>query len=121
MGFLAGLAAAWARLRPYIVSVEGESMVPALLPGQLVLVARGLRPRAGNIVVVEGPDGVAMVKRISAGPGDEAMPGWVLGPEEWLVLGDNREASTDSREFGALPGSAIRGKVVLTLKSCPCR
>lgn len=91
-------------------------MAPTLAAGQLVLVARGLRPRAGDIAVVDGPNGVAMAKRVSAGPGDEAMPGWILGPDEWLVLGDNREASTDSREFGSLPTSAIRGKVVLPIR-----
>lgn len=96
-------------------------MAPALAAGQLVLVARGLRPRAGDIVVVDGLNGVAMVKRVSAGPGDEAMPGWILGPDEWLFLGDNREASTDSREFGALPTSAIRGKVVLIPRGCSGR
>jgi len=91
-------------------------MSPTLLPGRLVLVARGLRPRAGDIVVVEGPGDVEMVKRVSAGPGDEAMPGWILGPDEWLLLGDNREASTDSRGFGALRTSAIKGRVVLPFR-----
>ena len=90
-------------------------MVPTLLPGQLVLVARGLRPRAGDIAVVEGPDGTEMVKRVSAGPGDEAMPGWILGPDEWLVLGDNREASTDSRRFGVVTDVAIRGRGLFRL------
>jgi signal peptidase I len=109
---LVGLGVVWVRFRPSIVSVEGESMTPALEPGRLLLVLRGLRAEAGDIVVVRGPSGSELVKRVSAGPGDEAMPGWVLGPDEWLVLGDNREASTDSREFGTLPGDAIVGRVV---------
>lgn len=88
-------------------------MLPALRPGRRLLVARGLRPRAGDVVILEGPDGTRMVKRVSARPGDEAMPGWILGPNEWLVLGDNREASTDSRRFGVLPGEAVKGKVIL--------
>jgi signal peptidase I len=87
-------------------------MTPTLEPGRLLLVVRGLCPRAGDIVVVRGPSGVELVKRVSAGPGDEAMPGWVLGPDEWLVLGDNREASTDSREFGVLSSESIVGRVV---------
>ena len=91
-------------------------MAPALKPGQRLLVVRGASLRAGDIVVVEGPHGVEMVKRVSVGPGGEAMPGWILGPDEWLVLGDNRQASTDSREFGALPRSAIKGKVVLPFR-----
>jgi signal peptidase I len=35
-----------------------------------------------------------------------------LGPDEYLVLGDNREESIDSRVFGSLPRPAIRGIVI---------
>jgi len=34
-----------------------------------------------------------------------------LGPDEFFVLGDNREHSSDSREFGILDRSKIIGKV----------
>lgn len=90
-------------------------MLPTLRSGQLVLAVRGFRARKGDLVVVEHPErpGFEMVKRVSAGPGDQAMPGWVLGDDQWLVLGDNREASTDSREFGALSRSAIKGRVLI--------
>lgn len=38
---------------------------------------------------------------------------WWLRGDEFVVLGDNRSASTDSRRFGPVSFSAIRGKVSL--------
>ncbi len=34
-----------------------------------------------------------------------------LGPAEYLVLGDNRAASSDGRDFGPVPGDAFVGRV----------
>jgi signal peptidase I len=36
-----------------------------------------------------------------------------LGPDQYLVLGDNRPQSLDSRTFGAIPRKAIIGRVWL--------
>ena len=36
-----------------------------------------------------------------------------LDPHQYFVLGDNRSFSHDSREFGAVPRSAIFGRVIL--------
>lgn len=90
-------------------------MAPGLLPGDRLLVLGGVRPRRGDVVVARHPQGFEVVKRVSATPGDEAMPGWILEPDRWLVVGDNRAASDDSREFGALASDAILGRVVCRL------
>lgn len=109
---VASAVAAGMVLRPFRVRVTGTSMEPTLQPGAMLVCLRGLKPRRGDIAVVRHPDGREIVKRISAGPGDEAMPGWILGPDQWLVIGDNREASSDSRTFGALTSDQIVARVV---------
>jgi type IV secretory pathway protease TraF len=64
--------------------------------------------------VVEHPErpGYEMVKRVEALPGER--PGdRILGPNEYWVLGERPEASTDSRMFGPVPRSSVRGVVKL--------
>jgi len=89
-------------------------MEPALLPGDRLLVLPagpgglpGFRgaPPIGSVVIVER-EGRLDVKRVSTPP-----PG-VSGL--WL-LGDNSEISRDSRHDGALPLSALRGRVMYRL------
>lgn len=49
-----------------------------------------------------------------AGPGP--LHEWWPCTNEYVLLGDNRLASTDSRKFGAVPVDAVRGKVVRKLR-----
>lgn len=42
---------------------------------------------------------------------DDRIHEWWPGVDEYVVLGDNRNASTDSRNFGAVPIGALRGRV----------
>jgi signal peptidase I len=43
---------------------------------------------------------------------DGARHEWWLRAGEYIVLGDNRAHSTDSRRYGPVPAAAIRGRVI---------
>ncbi len=105
-------------VRRYVV--EGRSMLRAFAPGSRLVVEsvsyRFRKPRLGEVVVVRqpGPDGRLDLKRIVAGPGAEVTvrgEADFLGRDEWYVLGDNLDESTDSRELGPVRTSDIAGRV----------
>ena len=91
---------------PWRVGVTGESMTPALRPGDWLLVdpagyARRA-PRPGELVVVPDPreERRWLVKRVAA-----------VGPEgDLFVAGDAPDRSTDSRVFGTLPPDRVVGR-----------
>ncbi len=49
------------------------------------------------------------------GTGPGAAHCWSVGPDHCIVLGDNRDASTDSRSHGPLPLALLTGIVRRTL------
>ncbi len=117
LGFGAGHA-----VRSY--RVEGRSMAPALQPGERILISpagfRWFGVDRGDLVVFDHRE-TAMVKRVVALPGDtvrfaarrgRAPAPLVLDGDRYFVLGDNRGRSRDSRQFGAVAGEAIVGKVL---------
>lgn len=81
-------------------------MVPELADGDEVLVQEyGCAPvRIGDVVLVRHPTvaGTNIIKRV----GDLRD-----GGDLWL-LGDNADASTDSRHFGVVPRGRLIGRVV---------
>ncbi|MFG1945742.1 S26 family signal peptidase [Nonomuraea sp. NPDC048826] len=114
-----------------VVTVSGDSMLPAYRRGDRVLVRRrGLRHiRVRDVVVVRMPLGVPdvpwVIKRAAAVPGDDvpaalrASLGAVVPDGRLLVLGDNAERSTDSRHVGYLAGVDVLGLVVGRLSAAP--
>jgi nickel-type superoxide dismutase maturation protease len=88
-----------------VVEVRGDSMAPSLLPGDRLLVeSRSYErrsPRPGEVVLAADPrePDRELIKRV-AGVDDAASAA--------ELRGDAPDASTDSREFGAVPLSTIR-------------
>lgn len=80
--------------------VVGDSMLPALQAGQLVLAVRTRRARAGDVVIARhgGREKIKRVHTVSDG--------------QVFLLGDNQAASTDSRHFGWVPQRAVFARVV---------
>lgn len=101
------------------VVVRGPSMSPALLPGERVLfdrlAYRDEAPRRGDVVLAQHPTQTRkrIVKRVAGGPGETVTVDartWELGADEWLLLGDAAEMSTDGRDFGPVGRGAILGR-----------
>jgi signal peptidase I len=98
----------WRELTRY--EVEGKSMVPALNPGDWIFVRKvnstnwqlsDFQELVGEIVVIEH-NGLAQLKRLMEVKIEN-------GAIQIYVLGDNSEASTDSRHFGFIPGHSLKG------------
>ena len=126
------------------VRVDGDSMAPTLRSGDVAVVRKFGTPHAGQVVVLTDPqDGSPVVKRVVALGGqtveirdaylyvdgaevDESfvdhsrIDGVYFGPVtvpagDVFVLGDSRNGSIDSRIFGAVPASAVTGRVLVRL------
>lgn len=91
------------RWLPRRVAVTGKSMLPTLKEGDRVLCRPAWHLEPGQVVVLEDPrrPGQLMIKRVFA-----------VGPSGIDVRGDNPGASTDSRHFGPVAPSAVRGRVI---------
>jgi nickel-type superoxide dismutase maturation protease len=90
------------------VNVAGDSMLPTLEPGDRLLVLRvghRRRLRPGDLVTMRDPreraEGRMLVKRV----GD-------MDASTVAVIGDNPDASTDSRSFGRVPLDLVCGRVL---------
>jgi signal peptidase I len=120
--------------------IEGPSMEPNLQTGERVIVDKisyfVRPPQRGDIIVFDGHGPVDLIKRIIALPGEtiEIHAGQVivngiplnepylqqptskeLAPQQveaghYFVMGDHRDNSTDSRDFGPIAASEIVGR-----------
>ncbi|MDX3353655.1 S26 family signal peptidase [Streptomyces sp. ME01-24h] len=114
-----------------VVTVSGDSMSPALVDGDVLLVLRrGLQARRGRVVVVDRPDPRTgwrwaaapraeqgkqwYVKRVAAAGGDP-VPAWAAGcpersvPPGMLVLLGDHPGSEDSKRWGYCPVGCHEG------------
>ncbi|MEV0591388.1 signal peptidase I [Nonomuraea cavernae] len=111
-----------------LATVAGFSMAPTLHPGDRLLVRRASlsRLKVGDIVVVEPdarmtgprPGTGYVIKRLAAVPGDPVpehvpSPSNAQVPPGWMaILGDNPDASRDSRDYGLVAQERLVGVVV---------
>ena len=97
----------WPLLR---VAVAERSMEPALRPGDWLLVLRGHRVRAGQIVIARYP----------GQPGESGEPDMLIVkratrrmPAGWWLASDNPDVpAVDSRRFGPVAEGLIEGRVL---------
>jgi len=117
-----------------VVSVQGDSMMPSLRDGQLVLALRyvGALKRGHVVLVRRGPE--ILVKRVCYLPGDHiarmdrplfagvrdffevgaGADDLVVPAGRIVVMGDNRPRSDDSRRFGPISLRSVAGRVIAT-------
>lgn len=138
LGFLYKVAVFVTSLR---VTIAGWSMYPTLISGEYVLFNRlayiRRSPKRGDVVLARGLlDGKkAVIKRIAGVPGDTIKLGdgvltandtpiqessspegegvWTLRQDEFFLLGDSMDMSTDSRSFGPVSQKAIKARAWL--------
>ncbi len=105
------------------VRIQGESMIPTLAPGDVVLVWIGPgtagRATVGSVVIARVPseNGVGeelVVKRVAAieATGDT---------NRWVIVGDNARASRDSHSYGPVPAARLVGVVWFRVYRTPGR
>ena len=80
----------------------GEDYVKRIigLPGQTVEV------RNGQVII----DGQIVHEPFTVRPGSYSMDSRQVGPDEYFVLGDNRNSSSDSHSWGMVPSGNIVGR-----------
>lgn len=132
-------------IRTFIVTpiiVRGESMVPTLQGGEVMLLKKyDIKYERFNIVVInKNVEGDNLIKRVIGLPGEKIryknnklyindeiiddvyangntgnFQEITLDKDEYFVMGDNREISLDSRSLGVIKKEEIEGKVGLVL------
>ena len=99
---------------PALVRVHGRSMLPTYRDGDVLLVLRGVRPRAGRAHVVRLPPDATgatrplSVKRLTGRDPDD--------PSRWWVDSDNPAEGVTSFDVGSLAASEVEAVVLAVVR-----
>lgn len=80
--------------------IEGLSMMPSYAHGKIIFGFRFRRPQVGDVVIARHHR-LEIIKRVDQ-----------LQDNQVYLLGDNPDESTDSRQFGWLPATAVIAVVI---------
>ncbi len=88
--------------------VQEDSMLPALKPGDVVLVNKLSTPGVGDVIVLKNPEDQKMllIKKIQK-----------VDDRKYFVMGNDLKKSRDSRHFGLVEKKDIIGKVFYVVHS----
>lgn len=126
-------------------TVHGQSMEPTYHDGDVLAVVHTENVDTNDIIILWSDDlNEYLIKRVIGVPGDTIVikdgsvyrngtklyeayinsahwmtddETWTLGSNEYFVMGDNRDHSTDSREIGVVTSGKIFGRVLFSVIS----
>lgn len=88
--------------------VEGNSMLPTMKDGDVILINPKAKLKQGDVVLANHPykKSVKILKRVKE----------FTENGDLFLIGENTDESTDSRTFGAVPLKCLIGKVTCRLR-----
>ncbi len=87
-----------------ILRVQGNSMVPSIKQGSYAVMLKYVKIKEGDVVVaIVGSKPI--IKRVKK-----------IENNNYTLAGDNKEESTDSRNFGPVNKKEIQGKIVWVIQ-----
>ena len=116
--------------------VREESMVPTMYEGDRILLNVFSEPKREDIVIFSDSDYGALIKRVIAEPKDKCVVKdgalyvngkftekdsgifkgeFTVPKDKYIVMGDNRSVSLDSRAFGYVSRERFKGKVLVRM------
>ena len=85
--------------------VQGNSMMPSFLDGDYIILSKWVTPKDKDVIILDTSKIPEIIKRYY----DKSTDGY-------YVLGDNTDASYDSRYFGETPKDAFVGVVLFKFR-----